>query len=109
MKPISIINIILLIFCVNFSSCTEDSDNYKVEYKVYSNKKDIPIRLSSPKVIIIKDYWEYQSIGIIGGTAQIEARCDDQNVLITCEIYINGKLKSKMDGNGFSTVRTRIE
>jgi hypothetical protein len=107
MKLKNILTIFLIVICINLISCSDDTDNIKVEYRVYSNTKGALVRLAGPEIVTIKDYWEYHHIGSTGETAQVDARCDDLTVLITCEIYLNGKLKSKMNGNGFATASVR--
>lgn len=108
MKLKNILTLFLLAICINLISCSDDKDDIKIEYRVYSNTKGALVNLAGPEVITIKDYWEYHRTGSRGeGTAQVDAYCDDLTVLITCEIYLNGKLKSKMNGNGFATASVR--
>ncbi len=94
-----------------FLSCSKEDDDggysklanqeNKVEFKVYSNTIGVPIKLSGvgqSGYLTIKDYYEEQFVTKNWG-AGFEARCDDPTVLMTGEIYVNGKLKSRIAAN----------
>lgn len=99
------------IFCGSFFSCSEDDDGgyakkqnkeNTVLFKVYSNTPTAPITIQDiPEgYLIIKDHWERQFVTKLYG-AQFSASCDDKDVLITGEIYVNGKLLLKREGNRY--------
>lgn len=90
-------------------SCGKD-DNYidrsqednQVKTVIKSNSPDAVIRVlglrSGGEILSIKDYWEEEvSTKSYGG--QTIATCNDAEVLITIEKYVNGKLKDKVSGN----------
>lgn len=86
-----------------FSSCGDD-EHMTVKYVVRSNTAGAPIAVfySHPRNnLVIKDYWERtfvverpqnHSVTFVGES-------EDPNVLITCELYIDGKLRAKEEGN----------
>lgn len=100
----------MFVFCI-LSSCSRDYDGgyeklnnqeNEVVFKVYSNTLGVPIDLTGGKegVLTIKDYYEATWI-TKAWSVGITARCDDETVLITLEIYVNGKLKEKKSGNRY--------
>lgn len=104
------ITLILFSFiCIFFYSCSDDDDEYlkrdnqenRITFKVRSNTPGVPITIDEfyGGVLIIKDYWEGEYVTKRYG-AQFTANCEDKTVLITGEIYVNGKLKLRRDGNG---------
>lgn len=111
MKIKGVLVLLSIIICCIFSSCSKDDDGgYSkkenqenvVKLKISTNTPGIPIRLNCyfGQPLIIKDNWENKYITKEYG-AQLTAICDDNTVLITAEIYINGKLKKKSQGNGY--------
>ena len=114
------INLILVlsIICLSFYSCSTDDDGgynkledkeNKVEYKVYTNSPGIPIRMygyQGQQPLVIKESWMGEYITKAYG-ANMRLLCDDPSVLLTGEIYINGKLKIRREGN--STVMMEIK
>lgn len=105
------LKIMLLLICAAMSSCIEEKDlneeEHLVEYRVYSNTKGALISLSQYD-LKIKDYWDKKYV-TKGYFAQIVARCDDPTVLITAEIYVDGKLKAKGQENGYLDINYRIK
>lgn len=99
---------LLFVFSFFFSSCSSDDDDYykrdqqvnKIEYKVFSNTPDVPIRISEfpGGTLVIKNSWkgEYETKQY---GASMTLSCEDENVLMTGEIYVNGKLKLREEGN----------
>jgi hypothetical protein len=101
MKFNSILILVLLFSWSMLSSCeSDDEKEHSVRLVVYSNTECVPIRLSEIG-LVIKDYWESSSKGKSREYAEIVARCDDPTVLITAEIYVNGKLRANKEGNGY--------
>ena len=87
----------------SFSSCSDD-ENMTVKYVVRSNTPGAPIAVSYShprKNLVIKDYWERTFV--IERPRNDYVTCvgksEDPNVLITCELYIDGKLRAKEEGN----------
>lgn len=104
-----ILPLLFFIIFAGLSSCSKDDDKTVVRLKVTSNTSGIPVRVYSPfgTPLIIKDSWE----GIYVATsniASVEARCDDNTVLLTVEIYINGILKRKVFGNSIVSAVVKI-
>lgn len=107
-SKISLILIPLFIgLCV--LSCSDDDEPYKkrdqennIKFKVYSNTPEALIVISEfyGGTLIIKDHWEGGYTTKQYGT-QFSATCEDGTVLITGEIYVNGKLRLKRDGNKY--------
>ena len=49
----------------------------------------------------IKNYWksgDYETAAYVVG---MKIFCDDPDALITCKIYVNGKLRKQVDGNSY--------
>lgn len=103
--------IILLPFfiCCLFSSCSEDDDGgYSkklnqenvIKFKVISNTLDAPVTISEfyGGNLIIKNSWENEFVTKDYGT-HFFATCENETVLMTGEIYVNGKLKLRKEGN----------
>lgn len=110
MKMKSILMILYLLVCITLSSCVEEDLNDKehlVEYRVYSNTEGALISLTSYS-LTITDYWDKQFV-TNGYYGQIVARCDDPTVLITAEIYVDGKLRAKMEKNSYLNLTHRIK
>jgi hypothetical protein len=111
MKIKNLFFLLSLIICCSFSSCSKDDDGgYSkkenqenvVKLKISTNTPGIPIKLNCyfGQPLIIKDNWEKKYITKQYG-AQLTATCDDNAVLITAEIYVNGKLRKRSEGNNY--------
>jgi hypothetical protein len=108
--------IILTLFLVGFFlfhlSCSKDDGTNEVTLKVYSNTAGVPINLSGGGIasnyLTIKDYFE-KRWSTDWDQTYISARCDDKTVLITVEVYINGKLKEREVGNSWVEVYYNIK
>ncbi|MDR2913484.1 MAG: hypothetical protein LBV74_01380 [Tannerella sp.] len=110
MKNSFLLIFISIFICGSFNSCSEEDDDggysklknqeNTIKFKVYSNTPGVPITLSDFYFgrLIIKDHWEGVFRTKDWGT-NIEASCEDETVLITGEIYVNGELKLKKEGN----------
>lgn len=98
--------IFVIITCV-FYSCSEDDDGgflkkdnqeNLVEIKVFCNVTGVPVNLEGVEdgYLTIYDSWETNyttkkwGVGFVG-------RCDDNSVLLTGEIYVNGNLVQKVE------------
>ncbi|WP_132430934.1 hypothetical protein [Natronoflexus pectinivorans] len=113
MKANSISTLLLsVVFFITLFSCSKDDNGTnEVTLKVFSNTADVPIILMGgfPKEqLTIKDYYE-ECWHTDWGQTYVKARCDDETVLITIEVYINGKLKERGVGNGFLRVDFNIK
>ncbi len=87
----------------SFSSCSDD-EHMTVKYVVRSNTPGAPIAVSYShpgKKLVIKDYWERTFVieRPLGTSVWCNGKSEDPNVLITCELYIDGKLRAKEEGN----------
>lgn len=107
----------LIVFILGGLSSCSDEDDYKkldnqvntVTFKVYSNSPDVPVRLSDCcPPLIIKGSWE-RTVQTTDYKVQIDARCDDENTLLTGEIYVNGRLKKKWEANGLLKFAVRLK
>lgn len=97
-------------FCYTLISCSDDDEGYSkrdneenvVKFRVSSNTENVPIILSDflGGTITIKNSWEGEFV-TKGYGAHISAACEDETVLMTVEIYVNGKLKSRKEGNRY--------
>lgn len=110
MKFNALLIISFLFFSFLIISCVDedlDQKEHLLEYRVYSNTEGALISLTSYS-LTIKDYWEkkFMTKGYFG---QIVARCDDPTVLITAEIYVDGKLKARMEKNSYLNLSHRIK
>ena len=116
---ISVVFILLsILFGSVLDSCSGDDDGgYEKEknqentvmFKVYSNTPGVPITVSGMgDDKIIKDYWEGETV-TKNAVVQICATCKDKTVLMTCEIYVNGKLKVRAEGNSYVLREYRIK
>lgn len=114
------INVFLLfiVYCLLFS-CSKDYDGgyyakdnqeNEVKIKVSSNTPGVPITLSNinGSPLTIKDSWETEFITKQWRVGLI-ARCDDETVLITMEIFINGALKLKKQANSYLNIGVVIK
>lgn len=87
----------------SFSSCSDD-EHMTVKYVVRSNTPGAPIAVSYShprKELVIKDYWERTFVIELPQNHSVTfvGESEDPNVLITCELYIDGKLRAKEEGN----------
>lgn len=109
----------LIVFILGGLSSCSDEDDYKkldnqvntVTFKVYSNSPGVPVTLTEcceEPYLIIKDSWE-RTVQTTAYGAHIDARCDDENTLLTGEIYINGRLKKKRESNGLLKLGVEIK
>ncbi|MCH7399842.1 hypothetical protein MM236_17745 [Belliella sp. DSM 107340] len=107
-KGIKVLSL-LLIFLIMGSCIEEDLDEKEqlLEYRVYSNTEGALISLTDYS-LTVKDYWEKKFV-TKGYYGQIVARCDDPKVLITAEIYVDGKLRAKMEKNSYLNLTHRIK
>lgn len=110
---IKIILVLLsIIICNSFCSCAGEDDDGGfarrrdqeniILKKVLSNTPGIPITITgiNGKYLIIKDSWEGEYV-TKKSVVQLEAKCKDKRVLMTCEIYVNGKLRLKKEANSY--------
>lgn len=86
-----------------FSSCGDD-EHMTVKYVVRSNTPGAPIAVfySHPRNdLVIKDYWErtFVTERLQNDYVTFVGKSEDPNVLITCELYIDGILRAKEEGN----------
>jgi hypothetical protein len=107
--------LVSMIICGSFYSCSGDDDDKEkqenaVKFKVYSNTKGVPITISGSYggQLIIKDYWERDYV-TKQWVVELSATCEVETVLISCEIYVNGKLKERNDGNNHVRVSVRVK
>lgn len=112
MKMKSILILLSVVFFMLHTSCSKDDDGInEVTLKVYSNTPGVPINLVGgfPKTVLtIKDYYE-ESWRTEANETYIKATCDDNTVLITVEVYINGKLKEREVGNSWLRISFKIK
>lgn len=93
----------LIVGLFSLSSCSDD-EHMTVKYVVRSNTPGAPIAVyySHPrKKLVIKDYWERTFVvqRPLNAYVTCVGESGDSNVLITCELYIDGKLRAKEEGN----------
>lgn len=109
--------IILLIFSFITSailcSCDKEDKEKKenqVTAKVVSNTFGVPVRVSGfgETELIIKDKWE-KKIYTKDWSIRLEAQCDTPTVLLTVEIYVNGKLRDKGEGNKHAVAYVKLK
>jgi hypothetical protein len=113
MKTKIILTLFSVVFILFLVSCSKDDDGAnEVTLKVYSNTVGVPIRLSGGGIdsnyLTIKDYYE-KRWSTDWDKTYLSARCDDETVLITVEVYINGKLKKMEVGNSLVEVYYNIK
>lgn len=106
-KKISVCLIFLLglLLC---QACSKD-DNTIIRIKIETNS-DEPVRIygikdSGERGIIIKrnfeTTYELENNNYSYGGLSIEARCKDENTLITIKVWVNGELRSNVYGNKY--------
>ncbi|MDO4779544.1 MAG: hypothetical protein Q3992_00795 [Bacteroides sp.] len=109
--------IILVITSLLFLQSCDNEDYTDLRYvevnvirKVYTNTPGVPIIISPYKggELIIKENWEhsYKTKNYFAG---LDASCDNKTVLITLEIYKNGKLLDRIQGNGKVSISCRLK
>lgn len=91
-------------------ACSKDDTNLNIiRVKVEANS-DEPVRIYGIKgsgetgVVIKKNYettFELGNDDYLYDGFSIEARCKDDNTLITIKVWVNGKLKSNVSGNKY--------
>lgn len=106
-KKISVCLIFLLglLLC---QACSKD-DNTIIRIKIETNS-DEPVRIygikdSGERGIIIKrnfeTTYELENNNYSYGGFSIDARCKDENTLITIKVWVNGELRSNVYGNKY--------
>ncbi|MCH7403470.1 hypothetical protein ACFOUP_04725 [Belliella kenyensis] len=109
MKFKSILILFIIFSCTILSSCESDDDKeYSVRKVVYSNTEGAQITLSDIG-LVIKDFWESSANYKSRSYAEVVAICDDPAVLITTEIYVNGKLRARKEGNGYVKIAHQMK
>lgn len=102
--PVFVLLLLGLLIC---HSCSKDGLNQRlVRVKVEVNS-DEPVKLygikdSGENGIVIKRNFE-SAFKAEKEFFSIEARCKDENTLITIKVWVNGKLKKNVSGNKFLT------
>lgn len=88
-------------------ACSKDNPNLNIIRVQVETNSDEPVRIYGIKdsgetgVVIKKNYdntFELENEGF-----SIEARCKNDNTLITIKVWVNGKLKSNVSGNKYLT------
>lgn len=105
-KKISVCLILLfsLLLC---HACSKDDSNLNIIRVQIEANSDEPIRVygikdSGETGIVIKRYFE-KTYETESKVFSIDARCEDENTLITIKVWINGKLKIDKFGNKYLT------
>ncbi len=82
----------------------------RVKLVVKSNTPSIPVRVSSYVVepILIKDFWEI-SFCTKDTCIELDATCTDKTVLLTLEVFVNGRLRETNYGNGYVRVALKLD
>lgn len=102
--PVYIIMLFGLFIC---HACTKDTPNLNMVRVQVEANSDEPVRIYGIKdsgesgVVIKKNYdntFEIENEGF-----SIDARCKDENTLITIKVWINGKLRINISGNKYLT------
>lgn len=115
MKIKRIVNLFFVIICCIFYSCSsnDDSASYvnqknRVKYRVTSNDSELPLKITNAegKVLIVKKSFESEFV-TAEYSIDMTASCIDEKVLMTVEVYVNGKLKYKQSGN--KSVRAYVQ
>ncbi len=108
MKRILMLVLLSVSICAFFSCGDDDYDGGEakrnnqentVKFKLTCNTQDVPVTLYGwGDYLIIKNSWEGECV-----TKQYKvlfsAICRDETALLTGEIYVNGKLVNKAEGN----------
>lgn len=87
------------------ASCSKEVDIWEVEnevtYKFYTNTPGQPVVLMDcveGPYLIVKENWE-RTIRTKNQYVGMDVTCEDPYTLLTCEIYVNGKLRRRKQGN----------
>ena len=103
-SPVIIISLLCLFICC---ACSKDSPNLnQVRVQVVANT-DEPVRIygigGSPEAgIVIRESFDSTFKAEYDGIS-IDARCKDENTLITIKVWVNGKLYANVSGNKYLT------
>lgn len=93
-------------------SCSKDNPNLNIIHVQIETNSDEPVRIYGIKdsretgVVIKKNYdttFELGNDDFSHDGFSIEARCKDDNTLITIKVWVNGILKSNVSGNKYLT------
>lgn len=99
---------LILLFCLLLChACSKDDSNLNIIRVQIEANSDEPIRVYGVKEsgetgIVIKRYYE-KTFETVSKVFSIDARCKDENTLITIKVWINGKLKINRSGNKYIT------
>lgn len=99
---------LILLFCLLLChACSKDDSNLNIIRVQIEANSDEPIRVygvkeSGETEIVIKRYYE-KTFETESKVFSIDARCKDENTLITIKVWINGKLKINRSGNKYIT------
>lgn len=99
---------LILLFCLLLChACSKDDSNLNIIRVQIEANSDEPIRVYGVKEsgetgIVIKRYYE-KTFETESKVFSIDARCKDENTLITIKVWINGKLKINRSGNKYIT------
>lgn len=115
MKRILPCSILLLSFASLCSSCAEEDiaeiEN-KVTYKFYTSAPGQSVKLQqcvgSRTPLNVTTNWERTAI-TKAKYAVMEASCEEPNTLLTCEIYVNNKLKVKKQRNKWIRISVTLK
>ncbi len=117
MKTKFIFFLFTVISCCILSGC-EKEDEYtkkknkvnRVTLKVFSNDPCAPVTVYGYETIglVIRSKWE-KEVFTKAWFTQLEAQCNDPTVLLTVEIYVNGKLKRRREDNGFAGITVKLK
>ena len=100
-----LINAICLLFMfILVAGCSKGEKQALVKFVVRSNTPEAVVRVMTSfnnEPILIKSYWEKSGLVTVesGTYVRIGASCKDPEVLLTTQIYVNGKLKAERDAN----------
>lgn len=99
---------LILLFCLLLChACSKDDSNLNIIRVQIEANSDEPIRVYGVKEsgetgIVINRYYE-KTFETESKVFSIDARCKDENTLITIKVWINGKLKINRSGNKYIT------
>ncbi len=96
-----------MFFSVILGACSKEDTENTITVKFYSNSDTAPVYITGggtgEPYLIVKKKWE-NTYTTENDCAGFDARCDDMEVLLTGEIYVNGKLKQRKYANGLLIV-----
>ena len=107
----------VMIYSMVLCSCEKENGYAKKEkkenqvtMKVFCNTSGVPVRIYGYKYggLIIKDQWEGEFV-TKDWEVQLVAYCNDKTELVTLEIYVNGKLKSRGEGNSYVAIGAKLK